>query len=78
MPSLQSFSITPTQAVQVNNLNFTIACQVFDDNNNLVADFTGANAIQYPACLATLTQQQQSDILQKIVNDIIFDKAGLQ
>lgn len=49
--------------------NSTTGAQLFD--------FTGANAIVFPAILGTLTAQQRLDVLNLIANYLIATKLGL-
>lgn len=79
MPDLQNFSVTPGTAANVNIQRFTIECQITDSNTGAVLhDFTGANAIQWPSVMGTLTAAQRRSILQDIVNRIIYMRAGLE
>ena len=76
MPDLQNFSITAASAVNVNVPRFTIQCQVVQ-GTNILADFTGANAIQFPSVLSTLSAAQRRELVDLIANTIIYQKAGL-
>lgn len=73
---IQNFSITANSAVNVNVPRFTITATVFD-GPAVVADFTGANSLVFPAVLATLTAQQRRDLIDLIANTLIQMKAGI-
>ena len=45
---------------------------------NTIADFTGANAIQYPAVLATMSADQRATLMDQIAQTIVLIRAGLQ
>lgn len=73
---IQNFSITAQSAVNVNVPRATITATVFD-GPTVIADFTGANSLQFPAVLATLTAQQRRDLIDLIANTLIQMKAGV-
>lgn len=73
---IQNFSITANSAVNVNVPRFTITATVLD-GPAVIADFTGANSIQFPGVLATLNAQQRRDLIDLIANTIIQMKAGI-
>lgn len=76
MPDLQNFSVTAASAVNVNVPRFTISCQVVQ-GATVLADFTGANAIQFPSVLSTLSAAQRRELVDLIANTIVYQKAGL-
>ncbi len=79
MPDLQNFAVTRGATNQLNQPAFTIAAQIVDSQSSTVlADFTGANAIQFPAVLSTLTPAQQTQIIQMVAVTIIRMKTGIQ
>lgn len=76
--NIQQFAVTPQSASNINVPRASITAQVFDaDTNALLSDFTGANAIQFPSVLSTLTVQQRSDLVNQIAQTIVFMRAGL-
>ncbi len=79
MPDLLNFSITPLAAVNVNVPRASIAATVVDSGNQniVLADFTGANALNFPGVISTLTAAQRQELIQMIANWLIFTKAGL-
>ena len=77
MPDLTDFSITPQGSSSVTVPRATIAGKLVDSQTGiLLADFTGANAIQFPSVLATLSVAQRKDIIDLIATLIINQKAG--
>lgn len=76
MADLQNYSVTAGNAVQVTTLDWVITATV-QEGNDVLADFTGANALHYPAVLATLTLEQQNDLISQIAQQIVLVKAGL-
>jgi len=75
--NFQNFSITPGSASLITAQNFTISLTVEDDAGNVIADLTGENALQYPACLAQLTEDQRRELLGQDINQIISWIVGL-
>lgn len=78
MPDLQNFSITPQGAANVNVPRAVISAQLTDEHNGeLLNDFTGANAINFPGVLSTLTAQQRASLVQDVAQRIILMRAGI-
>jgi hypothetical protein len=73
---LQQLGATTLGAASVNVPRFTISAQVFDDNGTLVADFTGANAINFPADLGKLTAAQRGTFLRQIGTHLVYALAN--
>jgi hypothetical protein len=78
MADLQNFSVTPQSAASVNVPMFTITAQVLDDEQNIIADFTGENAIQVAGLSATLSAEQRENLIGQIATTIVLMRAGLQ
>lgn len=77
MANFQEFSVTPGAAAQVTAQIFTVAVSIQEDDGTVIADFTGANALQWPTDLAALTEEQRLQLLQVVVNDFVLMRAGL-
>jgi hypothetical protein len=77
MAVIQQFSITRGSNVSVPVPKVTITAQVFDNAGHLLADFTGANALVFPAVVTTLTVAQQADLADLIAEWLVLRKAGL-
>ncbi len=78
MPDLQNFAITPLGAANVNVPRATIEALVTDSQSGAVlADFTGANALNWPGVVSTLTGAQRLVLAEMVANWLIFVKAGL-
>jgi len=76
MPDLQEYSVLVDAAANVNVPTHTISARVIE-GQDVLADFTGDNAIHWPSVLSTLTVEQQQQIAQNNANTIIFMKAGI-
>ena len=79
MPDILQFQITPLASASVNVPRAQIEGKVVDSTNQqtVIADFTGANALVFPAVIATLTAQQRLDLAQLIAGWLLRTKAGL-
>lgn len=75
MPDLQEFSVQRTTPGNINSPRHTIAGKLMD-GTNVIADFTGENAIRWPDVLATLSPEQQDQIIADNAVAIINMKAG--
>ena len=84
MANLQGYSVTRNGSVNINNFpRYTITGRIEEVNpatglmENLV-DFTGGNALVWPAVLTTLTAEQRDTLLNNMATSIIRMKAGLE
>lgn len=79
MARLQEYLITDTGRKNVPGSvpTFSIAGRVYDDAGTLVADFTGANAISFPAVLVTLTDAEMRILEEMVATWLILTKAGM-
>ena len=77
MPSLQSKEVERGNPGNVNTPTWLISAIVQQDGV-VVADFTGTNALRFPAVLATLSIADQDDLIQTISNEIIYRAAAQQ
>jgi hypothetical protein len=68
MPDLANFAITSTGNANINNFpTASVSGQVVDSKTGaLIRDFTGANAVSFPAVLSTLTAADRLELLQNI------------
>lgn len=77
MPDLQNYSRTFLGAANVNVPRVQISAQVTDSTTGAVlADFTGANVILFPAVMSTLTQQQRQKVADTIATMLVLMRAG--
>lgn len=76
MPDLQQFSVTPQSAAQVSVPRAVIAAQVVE-SGAVIADFTGANAIQFPAVIKDLTAAQLAELIDIVASWLVLRRAGL-
>lgn len=68
MPDIQNYSVVVGANQSVTIPRLTISGKIVDSSSGAVLhDFTGANAAVFPAILATLTAQQQLDVVELIV-----------
>lgn len=78
MPDLVGFTITPLSSASVNVPRATIAAKIVDSTTGaLIHDFTGANALTFPAVLTTLTAADRLELAQLIANWLLYRVAGL-
>lgn len=73
---LLNYSVIPAPAANVNAPVHTIAGQL-RDGQTVVHDFTGENAIRWPAVLAELSVEQQAALADTVGPILINMKAGL-
>ena len=79
MPDLQEFLITPQASANINVPRATISAKVTDSSTGeVLSDFTGANAIQWPSVLTTLTATQRQNLIDLVATTIVMMKAGFQ
>ena len=79
MPDLLGFKITVLGAASVSVPRHQIEAKIVDSvtQKTVLADFTGANALVFPAVLATLTASDRAEFAQMIATWLIMRKAGL-
>jgi hypothetical protein len=78
MADLIEFTVTRGASIQVTIPQYTISGKVVDSETQetVLADFSGANAIQFPQILGQATQAQLEALLNLIVRAIITAKTG--
>lgn len=79
MADYMNYQVTRLSNATLSVPRYQISVQVVDSatQQTVLADFTGANALIFPAVLATLTQQQRDDFADMITGFLIRTKAGL-
>ena len=78
MPDLQNFAITILGAANVNIPRAQISARLVDSQTGvLLSDFTGANALNWPGVLTTLTVAQRRYLIDQLANTILLMRAGL-
>ena len=79
MADFLDLNVTAGSNINVNVQRFTVEVRVVDsqNQNTVIADFTGANAIVWPNVLGTLTAAQRRALLKQLMMRIILVKAGL-
>lgn len=75
--NIQSFGFTAGEAANLNLPTHTITA-IVDQDGQIIADYTGANAIQWPAVLALLSADQRTALMDEIAQRIVLMKAGVQ
>lgn len=78
MPDIQNFSITPLAAASVTVPRARVECQIVGDNGQVLADYTGANAIVFPAVLGQLSAKAQRKVLRLLIHSLLRMRAGLE
>ncbi len=76
MADLQDYSLTPGASVNVNVPRATITARVIQ-NGVQIADFTGANALQWPAVWGLLSAAQRLELANMLGPRIVMMRAGL-
>lgn len=79
MPDFLNFKITALGAANVNVPRAQIEATIVDSQNQatVLADFTGANALIFPAVIGTLTAAQRLELAQLLAGWLLRTKAGL-
>ena len=79
MPDLLQFKITAlgNASVTVPRAQFEALVVDSSDQSTVLADFTGANALIFPAVMATLTAAQRQEFAQMIAHWLVKTKAGI-
>jgi hypothetical protein len=75
--NIQNFGYTEGAAVNVNVPDIAITATVEADGGAVLADYTGPNALHFPAVLSTMTVEQRAELLSQIAQTIVLIKAGL-
>lgn len=78
MANLQNFSVTAQSAANVNVPMFKLEAEVYDDEENLVSDLTGENAVIVAGLSSSLSAEQRAYLIDQIATTIIYMMAGLQ
>jgi len=78
MANLQNFSVTAQAAANVNVPMFKIEAEVYDDEENLISDLTGENAVVVAGLSSTLSAEQRAYLIDQIAITIVYMTAGLQ
>ena len=74
--NIQNFGYSEQAAVNVNVPDTVITARVEEDNGAVLADYTGPNALHFPAVLSTMTVEQRANLLGQIAQTIVLIKAG--
>ena len=76
MANVQNFGYTEGGAAQITVPVTTITATV-DEGGEVIADYTGANALRWPECLAALDPDQRAQLLDEIAITIVLMRAGV-
>lgn len=78
MADLKNFSITRIAAAQMTVPRWQISGQITNDREqqNVIRDFTGANAVIFPTVLGQLTNAQQDELVEGLVMRLLFQRFG--
>lgn len=75
MPDIQNFAITRLAPASLTVPRWQLSGQVTDSKTGAVlADFTGANVVNFPGILGTLTNAQQDELVNLIVTWLVQKK----
>ncbi len=78
MADFQNYAATPGTAVSITVPKYTISCQVTDSTTGAVlADYTGANALQFPSVLTGLSVAQYKQVMDVLAPMLVHIKSGL-
>ena len=79
MADLLDFSVTAGAAKSVTVPSFTISARVVEsgDQSRVIADLTGAAAIQFPAVVKTLSAADLDEFVQLVAAWLVRKRAGL-
>lgn len=78
MANLFNFSITPLANSNPGPIpRFSVAAEVRADDGTVLADFTGANALVFPAVLTQLTALQRRRLVHLIAHYLVQARAGM-
>jgi hypothetical protein len=79
MPDFLQYAITPLGNASVTVPRATIAALIVDsmDQSITIADFTGANALNFPVVLTTLSAADRAELIQMLAGWLLLKKAGL-
>ena len=81
MAVLQEYAVTPNGTVTVTAFpRYQIAAKVYDDHGALLADLTGANALQFPAVVKTILAghpELVEEFTQLVAQWLVMKAAGL-
>ena len=55
-----------------------LQAKLFGPDGNMLADFTGSNALYFPDCLAGIQRELADDILDSIANRVMAARAGIE
>jgi hypothetical protein len=76
MANLQNFGVTSGNPAQINVPTHVITATV-DEGGEVIADYTGQNALRWPEVLATLSSEQQQVIADTVAQTVVLMKAGI-
>ena len=77
MSSFQNYAVTRKSAANLNTQTHELAGLLVDDNDgHTIADYTGANAKQWPAVLNQLSATDQDEIVESLAQSVLRKLAG--
>lgn len=76
---VQSFTVSPTAgAVSVPLTDIVITAKIIDNDGTVLADFTGPNALHFPAVLNDLDDATKFQLFNSVLFPIVLAKAGVE
>ena len=77
MPDIMQLVVTPLASANVNVPRATISCKVVSSRlqSIVLADFTGANTLAFPAILTSLTAADQRELVEYILPWLLQKRA---
>jgi hypothetical protein len=78
MPDLAQFTITPLNAKNISVQRALISTLIVDSNTGeTLVDMTGANAIQFPEVISSLTDSQRAELIEMVAHWLVITRSGL-
>jgi len=76
MADFQQFSVSRKLAATINTQTHELAGRI-EEGGEVIADYTGGNALQWPGVLNELSPEQQDEIVHSLAQTVMLLKAGL-
>jgi hypothetical protein len=78
MADFQEFGVTRENVAVISTQTHNIAGKLVDSSDgHLIADFTGANSLDWPGCLSQLAPADQDEVVGNLAQELLLRKAGL-
>jgi hypothetical protein len=77
MADLNNFAVLPGPAANL-NVPTKVITGTINEGAEIIADYTGDNAINFPQILSTLDEEHFTQLMDLIADKLVFWKAGLE